>query len=219
MQTVTLFEDVFGPPPDHRSALQFAAVEFAIEFAQISLGLSEQGFPGCGVLLGSLRATIPDQTISFLCLLGPIGGSPIGVDRVVSGSSLVFDPQEIAPSYKGALPELGAELLVFRPVSRQHRDELASILSDVLKVLFRTQLTVRHVYEILSAEDLTEEIYVPWVNGIVGSIAAVDVVSDGHSAVGSHIETEDQLLQIGAMILVVAVYDLWTFDRALVLAI
>jgi hypothetical protein len=73
----------------------------------------------------------------------------------------------------------------------------------VLEILACGQLAVGHVDEVVAAEKLPEIIDVAAVDGVVGAIAAVDLMRQGDGAVGRNVEAEDQLFEVRPMILVV----------------
>ena len=71
----------------------------------------------------------------------------------------------------------------------------------------RGQLAVGHVEEVASAGQLAEQVPGVAVGLVVRHVAAFRAEVQGHAAVGSDREDEQQLFQVGTMVLVVAEGD------------
>lgn len=76
-------------------------------------------------------------------------------------------------------------------------------------VLSRAKFAVRHVEEVRVAADSLDEQPGIDVNGIVGGVAIVGLGVDGHGTVGGDGDAVKQLLEIGAVILVVTEGNVW----------
>ena len=63
----------------------------------------------------------------------------------------------------------------------------------MLEVLAGTQLGVGHVDEVIATEQRAQVLHVALMNRIVGAVAVIHLVSDGHRSVGGDIESKDQL--------------------------
>src|SRR5207302_93333 len=82
-----------------------------------------------------------------------------------------------------------------------------TVAVDVGHVLDGGQLAVGDVEEVLSAGELAEEVPGLAVRAVVGGVAALDPEVHGDGAVAGDREDIEQLLEVGAVVLVVAVGD------------
>ena len=96
---------------------------------------------------------------------------------------------------------------VFRAGPRQDRDEAALTLVDIGHVLAGGQLAVGHVEEVPPAGQLAEQVPGVAVGLVVGHVAAGRAEVQRHAAIRGDREDEEQLFQVGAMVLVVAEGD------------
>ncbi len=106
-----------------------------------------------------------------------------------------------------ALGQQRAEGRVFAAGPRQHGDETALALMEIGHVLAAGQLAVGHVQEVAAAGQLAEQVPGVAMRLVVGHVAACGAEVQRHAAVGRDREDEQQLLQIGTMVLVVSEGD------------
>jgi len=106
-----------------------------------------------------------------------------------------------------ASAELGAKGRIFAACPGQHTDEPAAVLVHVGHVLGGSQLAIGHVEEVAPAGQLTEEVPRLAMSTIVGGIPTLDAEVHGDRTITCHREDVEQLLQVGAMVLVVAPGD------------
>lgn len=100
-----------------------------------------------------------------------------------------------------------AEELVLLVSPREHRDEAAAVDGDVLEVVAGAQLAVGHVDEVLALQQGPQQIDVADMHGVVGPVAAEDVVQQGDCPVAGDVEPKQQLLEVGPVVLVHPVGD------------
>jgi hypothetical protein len=100
-----------------------------------------------------------------------------------------------------------AKLGVLEPRARQHGDEAPAGTVDVVEVVVAAELRVRHVEEVRPPGHGPQRVPGRDVgDGVVG-VAVGDPEGHRHPALGLGGEDEEQLLQIGAVVLRVAVDD------------
>ena len=157
---------------------------------------------GHGVQFGLAQAVVPHQPIAF----GGAGGlvaERVAVDHLPSSSRLL--PQR--PPSDLALATNSRKARVFAAGPRQHGDEPALALVQVGHVLAGGQLAVGHVEEVAPAGQLAEQVPGVAVRLVVHHVAACGPEVQRHAAVGGDREDEQELLQVGTMVLVVAEGD------------
>ena len=106
-----------------------------------------------------------------------------------------------------AREDLGAEGGVLAAGAGQDAEEPAAVPMDVGHVLGGGQLAVGDVEEVAPAGQLAEEVPGVAVRAVVGGVAALDAELHRHGAVAGDREDVEQLLEVGAMVLVVAPGD------------
>ena len=176
--------------------------ELFAQLPQLAQGPLDLAGAGGGVEFGLPRAVIPDQPIAF----GGHGRLAAGRKTVEDLSVLVgFIPQ----GTPGDLPLLKplAEGGVFAAGPRQHADEPPALVGDVREVVGAGQLAVGDVKEVLPSGQLAKHFPGLAVRLVVGGVAAGDAEVDGHATVLGHRENVQQLLQVGAVVLVMAEGD------------
>ena len=102
-----------------------------------------------------------------------------------------------------ALQHRRAEGGVLAPGAGQHAEEPAAVLVEVGHVLGGGQLAVGDVEEVAPAGQLAEQLPGGAVRAVVGGVAALDPELHRHGAVAGDREDVEQLLQVGAVVLVV----------------
>ena len=154
------------------------------------------------VQLGLARAVIPDQPV-------PLGAGRLRlvdrepVDQLPVVVVLVVDPRQ----WTRPAQDLGAEGGVLAAGAGQDAQEPAAVLMDVGHVLGGGELAVGDVEEVAAAGQLAEEVPGVAVRAVVGGVAALDPELHRHGAVAGDREDVKQLLEVGAMVLVVAPGD------------
>ncbi len=78
---------------------------------------------------------------------------------------------------------------------------------DIGHIFGGGQLAVGHVKEIVAASQLAEQIPGGAVRAVVGSVATLDSELNGHGTVTRHGEDIEELLEVGAMVLVMSPGD------------
>jgi hypothetical protein len=147
-----------------------------------------------------LRAlVVPDQAI-------PFGAGPLRlVDREAVHQLplvvvLVGDPSPVDPAGE----DLGAEGGVLAAGAGQDAEEPPAVAMDIGHALGRGQLAVGDVGEVRPAGELAEEVPGVAMRAVVGGVAAPHAELHRHGAVAGDGEDVEQLLEVGAMVLVVA---------------
>src|SRR5439155_25315003 len=153
---------------------------------RVEFGLAGALVPGKAVALGGGRFR----------LVGPIA-----VDELAPVIELVVDRLPAGQ----AVAEGRAEGRVLAPGAWQDGEEPAAVLMDVGHVLGGGQLAVGDVEEVAAAGQLTEDLPGADMGAVVGGVAALDAEVHRHGAVARDGEDVEQLLEVGAMVLVVAV--------------
>ena len=176
--------------------------EFLPQRRQLLQGPLDPPAAGHGVLFGLAQAVIPDQPIAFGGR-GRLVAGGVAVEHLAFLVGLL--PQR--PPGDLALGHQCAEGGVFAAGPRQHGDEAALALVEVGHVLAGGQLAVGHVEEVAAAGQLAEQIPGVAMGLVVGHVAAFGAEVQRHAAVGGDREDEQQLLQVGTMVLVVAEGD------------
>jgi hypothetical protein len=133
--------------------------------------------------------------------------------RLLADAVLIEDlPAFIAPLMNRppsdlALRQRLAGRSVLIPGARDRGEKSAAVLIDVRHVLGTRQLAVGEVKEVASAGQLAEQVPGGVVGLIVGGIAAPGLEIDRDPAVVGDGEDEQQLLEVGAVVLAVAPGD------------
>jgi hypothetical protein len=141
---------------------------------------------------------IPDQAIALdaadlrLVDREPVHQLPLVIALVVDPSPRDSTPQDL-PTEGGVL---GAG-------AGQGAHEAAAVLMEIGHVLGGGQLAVGHVEEVAAAGQLAEQVPGGAVRTVVGGVAALDAELHGHGAVAGDREDIEELLEVGAMVLVV----------------
>ena len=125
------------------------------------------------------------------------------VDQLPLVIVLVVDRSPVGP----AREDLGAEGGVLAAGAGQDAEEPAAVLMDVGHVLGGGQLAVGDVEEVAAAGQLAEQVPGGAVGAVVGGVAALDPELHRHGAVAGDGEDVEQLLEVGAVVLVVAPGD------------
>src|SRR5262249_54123669 len=100
-----------------------------------------------------------------------------------------------------------AEGSVFTTGAGKHAEEPPAMLVDVGHVLDGGQLAIRDVEEIAPADQLAKQVPGFWMRAVISGVAALDPEVHRHGPVATDGEDVEQLLEVGAVILVVAVGD------------
>ena len=100
-----------------------------------------------------------------------------------------------------------AELFVFRAAAREYRDEAPAGAIDVIHVLARAQLGISHIEKVRPTRHGAERVPGLDMGARVASVAVATAERDGDTAVAVHGENEQELFEIGAVVLGVAVGD------------
>src|SRR5208282_347727 len=158
--------------------------------------------PRLGILFRLARAVIPDQAVPF--------GAQRG--RHADGV-LVHDLAPVIALFVDGTPldlafgERVAKVAVLGSSPGEHREEPALVLMDVGHVLGAGQFAVNHIEEVWSSDQATEEVPGGDMGFVVHHIAAGDLEIERNRAVPGHREDEEQLLEVGPMVLVVTPGD------------
>src|ERR1700756_4877370 len=117
----------------------------------------------------------------------------------------------------GAIPNTGpvggigldplAKLLVFQAAAREYGDEAPTRAIDVIHVLARTQLGIGDIEEVCPARHGAQRVPGLNVGAGVAGIAIATAERDGDIAVGVRGQNEQELLEIGTVLLGVTVGD------------
>ena len=172
-------------------------------------------FPLTGTIAELLTGTMVNVLDFYNCLPGTICGSPVDV-RGIMPSSLVLDCRKTTPANVCAVAQFVPETLVLRTRSGEDSDKLASITLHMLEVLAGTELAVGNIGKIIPPKELTEPVNVASMHRVIGPVATVDLMRDGHRTVCGHVETEDKLLEVRPMILVDSAGNTGLVNRSLV---
>src|SRR5271157_3715658 len=151
------------------------------------------------VQLGLSCAVIPDQPITLSRLPRWLADRE-AVDQLTLVVVLVVDPSpRDLSAYHG-----GAEGSVLTARSRQYAEEPAAALMQIGHVLGGSQLAVGDVEEVATASQLAEQLPRALVGAVVGGVTTLDTELHRDGAVAGHGEDVEQLLEVGAVVLVVA---------------
>jgi hypothetical protein len=101
-----------------------------------------------------------------------------------------------------------AEELVLLAAAREHGQEAAIMAVDVVHVLAGAELAVGHVEEVGPTDQGAQGVPGLAVGLAVLGVAVGDAAEDGNGLVGAHGQDPEQLLEVVAVVLVVAVRDL-----------
>ena len=101
----------------------------------------------------------------------------------------------------------GAEGRILAAGAGQDAQEAAAVPMDVGHILGGGQLAVGHIKEVAAAGQLAEQVPSGDVRAIVGGVAALDAELHRHGAVARNGEDVEQLLEVGAMVLIVSPGD------------
>src|SRR6516165_4069566 len=129
--------------------------KFGIQLAQGGLRLSEPALPPPGILERLLRAAHPDDPM-------PVGGgirpctATVDIRRVALAAT-IGDRQDRVPA-DPLLTEPGAELLVFFPRPRHHRDKLPAVRGDMPEILDGAEFAIGDVDELGAAHNCPERV-------------------------------------------------------------
>ncbi len=99
------------------------------------------------------------------------------------------------------------EPLVLTPRTGQDRYEAATVTGDVGQCRMRTELGVGHIEKVGTPDQRPKGVPGFDVRAVVGDIAIAGAVVHGHRPIGAHGQDPQQLFEIGAMVLVVAMRD------------
>jgi hypothetical protein len=102
-----------------------------------------------------------------------------------------------------------SELGVLQPTARHHGDESPAGAVDVIHVLARTQLGIGHVEEVCASGHRLQGVPGLDVGARIAGVAVGAAKRHWHVAVGAHREDEQQLLEVRAVLLAVAVGQDW----------
>ena len=156
------------------------------------------------MLLLLLRAAIPEQAVALAA--APRALHPV-VDHVGAVTpAWVGFATHLAPP-QGVGLQVVAEPPVLRTGARHHGEETPPVAGDVTHVLAGAELAVGHVQDVGVADDLPQERPRVRVDLVVGGVAVVGLAMDRDGAVGRDGDAVEQLLQVGAVVLVVAEGD------------
>jgi hypothetical protein len=86
----------------------------------------------------------------------------------------------------------------------------------MLEVFTGTELAVGNIDKIIMPKELTEPVNVASMHRVIGPVAAVDLMRERYSTVCGHVETEDKLFEVRAMILVDSTGNTGLANRSLV---
>ena len=114
---------------------------------------------------------------------------------------------EVSPVGPRPSRTTGAEGGVLAAGAGQDGEEPAAVLMDVGHVLGGGELAVGDVEEVAAAGQLAEQVPGVAVRAVVGGVAALDPELHRHGTVACDGEDVEQLLEVGAVVLVVAVGD------------
>src|SRR5439155_14271190 len=89
----------------------------------------------------------------------------------------------------------------------QDGEEPAAVVMDVGHVLSGGELAVGDVEEVAAAGQLAEDLPGADMGAVVGGVAALDAEVDRHGAVARDGEDVEELLEVGPVVLVMAVGD------------
>src|SRR5262249_11151064 len=143
---------------------------------------------------------------------------PVALHRPLRGLHSVVDDVRPGPPARVRLTvdftpgrrlvlEIAPEPTVLGARPGQYREKPSSAARNMAHVVTRAELAVGHVEEVSMASHLAQEVPGLGMDLIIGDVAVVDLAMDRHGAVGAHRDAEEQLLQVGAVILVVAEGD------------
>ena len=156
----------------------------------------------CEVQLGLASTVVPDQPVALGALTRRLADREL-VEEVSVVVALVVDrpPIDLSPH------DPGAEGGVFTSGAGEHAEEPSAMPVDVGHVLGGGQLAIRDVEEVVSPGQLAEQVPGGDVGAVIGGVAALDPEVHRHGTVAADGEDVEQLLEVGAVILVVAPGD------------
>src|SRR5262249_48982063 len=117
-------------------------------------------------------------------------------------------PADLTPGRR-LFSQVAPEPTLLRARPGQYRQKSPPAARNMAHVVPCAELAVGYVQEVGVADHLAQEVPSLDVDLVVGNVAVVGLAMDRHSAVGADRDAEDQLLQVGAVILVVAEGDAW----------
>src|ERR1019366_7561407 len=100
------------------------------------------------------------------------------------------------------LPDALPEASILLPGSGHDTDKASATAADAAQVLGGGQLTVGHIDEVRGLEQLTQALMIFRMQPVVGLIAWINLMQQRHGPVGRDGQTENELLEIRAIILV-----------------
>ena len=153
-----------------------------------------------GILRGFLAAADPQQAEAR----GRVGafGQVVAVGLRV-GVTVVFAGQQVNP-VNLIVPDLLAKHAILLAGAGHHADEAAPTGGQAAEVLFGGQFAIRHIDEVGALEQPAQALMVLPVQAIVGLIARIDLMHQRHRPVRRDRQTQNQLFEVGPVILVVA---------------
>ncbi|OIQ75302.1 hypothetical protein GALL_430300 [mine drainage metagenome] len=123
-----------------------------------------------------------------------IGAVGVGAtDHLLPGQIVVLD--------------VASEPGVLLPVAGENRDETPFAAGDVVQIGPVAELAIRHIQEVGAPRQLAEGLPCLDVGGVVVRVPIAQSVVHWHRPVGTDREDPEQLLEVGAMVLVVAMGD------------
>ena len=165
-------------------------------------GFDPGGAGGC--VAGRFAAGVhPDDPVAIGRGGGGLEGPPdaVGVPGPRGGGPAGFGP--VRRVGLGPVPKPG----VLATTVGHDRDETPTVAGDMTHRLLRAQLAVRDIQEPRLADEGTQFVPGRDVGEVVGGVAVRDSVGDRDRTVGADREDEQQLFEVGAVVLVVAVAD------------
>jgi hypothetical protein len=145
---------------------------------------------------------VPDQPVALGALTRRLADRKL-VEKVslVIASVVDVPPSDLSQHHSGA------EGGIFTSGAGKHAEEPAAMLVDVGHVLGSGQLAIRDVEEVVSPGQLAEQVPGGDMGPVVGGVATLNPEVHRHGTVAADGEDVEQLLEVGAVILVVAPGD------------
>jgi hypothetical protein len=171
---------------------------------QPGAGAFQPAQPVLAVLLLLLGAAIPQEAVA-------LRGELRRLHPVVNHVRAVLPPRvglavDLTPLQRVVL-EVVAEEGVLGACPGHDGQETSLTVGNVAHVVPRAELAVGHVEEVGVAEDAAQEVPGVGMHLVVAGVAVVGLAVDRHGAVGADGKAEQQLLEVGAVVLVVAEGD------------
>ena len=180
--------------------------------------MSNEVLAGDAIEFNLLRTSDPDDAISLRAFLRAGGGGLIDIGRRILPAGVRNFVQLPPENRFGARSKLFSEILILLARAGHDGDERASIRDDVFEILLRAQLAIGHIDELIRPDEMPKQVGVTNVNRVVRPVSAEDVMQEGDRAIGGDIEPEQELLEIGPVILVDASRDAWLGSGGIVLS-